>query len=102
MGRIIPFLVDILASLTKSMISRCSRLKYGWSNTNTTMHSLHEVCYQYWPAGKRTQSYGEFSVELVNEERKRGFILRTLSVQQAKVHKRRTRGDLVDVGLYIH
>ena len=59
------------------------------------MHSLQEVCYQYWPAGKRTQSYGEFSVELVNEERKRGFILRTLSVQQAKVHKRRTRGDLV-------
>ena len=102
MGRIIPFLVDILASLTKSTISRCSRLKYGWSNTNTSMHSLQEVCYQYWPAGKRTQSYGEFSVELVNEERKRGFILRTLSVQQAKVHKRRTRGDLVDVGLYIH
>ena len=66
------------------------------------MHSLQEVCYQYWPAGKRTQSYGEFSVELVNEERKKGFILRTLSVQQAKVHKRRTRGDLVDVGLYIH
>ena len=66
------------------------------------MHSLQEVCYQYWPAGKSTQSYGEFSVELVNEERKRGFILRALSVQQAKVHKRRTRGDLVDVGLYIH
>ena len=79
-----------------------SRLKYGWSNTNTSMHSLQEVCYQYWPAGKRTQSYGEFSVEQVNEERKRGFTLRTLSVQQAKVHKRRTRGDLLDVGLYIH
>ncbi|CAI8053567.1 Receptor-type tyrosine-protein phosphatase alpha, partial [Geodia barretti] len=42
-----------------------------------------EVCYQYWPE-KRTQSYGEFSVELLNEERKRGFLLRTLSVQEAK------------------
>ena len=102
MGRITPFLFDILASLTKSTMSRCSLLKYGWSNTNTSTHLLQEVCYQYWPAGKSTQSYGEFSVELVNEERKRGFILRTLSVQQAKVHKCRTRGDLEDVGLYIH
>ncbi|CAI8019241.1 Receptor-type tyrosine-protein phosphatase alpha [Geodia barretti] len=42
-----------------------------------------EVCYQYWPE-KRTQSYGEFSVELLNEERKRGFLLRTFSVQEAK------------------
>ena len=50
---------------------------------------IQEVCYQYWPAGKSTQSYGEFSVELVNEERKGGFILRALSVLQAKVHNRR-------------
>ena len=49
---------------------------------------FQEVCYQYWPE-KRTQSYGEFNVELLNEERKRGFLLRTLSVQGAKVNVER-------------
>jgi protein tyrosine phosphatase len=42
-----------------------------------------EVCYQYWP-GQRVQSYGEFRVELLSEEKKSGYTLRTFSVQQAK------------------
>ena len=54
--------------------------------SSSCVYSLfQEVCYQYWPE-KRTQRYGEFSVELLNEERKRGFLLRTFSVQEAKVY----------------
>ena len=48
------------------------------------MRLFQEVCYQYWPE-KRTQRYGEFSVELLNEERKRELLLRTFSVQETKV-----------------
>ena len=42
------------------------------------------MCYQYWP-GKRAQSYGEFRIELLSEEKNSGFLLRNFSVQQAKV-----------------
>ena len=42
------------------------------------------MCYQYWP-GNRAQSYGEFRIELLSEEKKSGFLLRNFSVQQAKV-----------------
>ena len=45
---------------------------------------FQEVCYQYWP-GQRTQSYGEFRIELISEESGNGYIMRTFSVQQAKV-----------------
>ena len=43
-------------------------------------------------------------MELVNEERKRGFILRTLSVQQAKVHKWKNHFYEMkgDVGMSLH
>ena len=54
---------------------------------HTACCSLQEVCYQYWP-GRRAQSYGEFRVELLSEEKKRGFVLRTFSVLQAKVSVR--------------
>jgi hypothetical protein len=50
---------------------------------------MQEVCYQYWP-GQRVQSYGEFRVELLSEEKKSGYTLRTFSVQQAKVKDLRT------------
>jgi protein tyrosine phosphatase len=38
-----------------------------------------EVCYQYWP-GSGSQTYGEFSVELLGEEMMDGYVLRTFSI----------------------
>ena len=54
-------------------------------NSAHSMHTifLQEVCYQYWP-GERCQSYGEFRVELMNEEDNSGYVLRTFCVQHAK------------------
>ena len=34
--------------------------------------SLQEVCYHYWPSGS-TQTYGEFTVEVLGEENFQGF-----------------------------
>ena len=48
---------------------------------------IQEVCNQYWPSSG-SQSYGEFTVELLGEERLQGFVLRTVSVQNAKVSLR--------------
>ena len=45
---------------------------------------IQEVCYQYWPS-TRSQRFGEFTVELLGEERLQGFVLRTLSVKDSKV-----------------
>ena len=42
---------------------------------------FQEVCYQYWP-GQRTQSYGEFRIELISEESYNHY---EDLVQQAKV-----------------
>ena len=46
--------------------------------------SLQEVCNQYWPSSG-SQNYGEFTVEMLGEESLQGFMLRTVSVQDAKV-----------------
>ena len=60
----------------------------GQTHFDKTKHyktcCFQEVCYQYWP-GQRTQSYGEFRIELISEESYNGYIMRTVSVQQAKV-----------------
>ena len=48
---------------------------------------IQVVCYQYWPSSG-SQRYGEFTVELLGEERLQGFVLRTMSVQDAKVSLR--------------
>ena len=42
------------------------------------------MCYQYWPSSG-SQILGEFTVELLREERQQGFVLRILSVQHSKV-----------------
>jgi len=42
------------------------------------------VCYQYWPS-TGSQRFGEFTVELLGEERLQAFVLRTLSVEDSKV-----------------
>ena len=45
---------------------------------------VQEVCYQYWPSSG-TQTYGEFTVELVGEENLSGFSLRTFGAFNSKV-----------------
>ena len=45
---------------------------------------LQEVCYQYWPRGG-SQTYGEFTVELLGEEKFNGFSLRTFGAFNSKV-----------------
>ena len=47
-------------------------------------HLIQEVCYQYWPSNG-SQRFGEFTVDILGEERLHGFVLRTISVQHAKV-----------------
>ena len=46
--------------------------------------SLQEVCYQYWTSSG-TQTYGEFTVEMLGEENFQGFSLRSFGVLNAKV-----------------
>ena len=46
---------------------------------------IQEVCYQYWP-GSGSAVYGEYTVELLNEEKLEGFVLRTLSVHTKVSH----------------
>ena len=46
---------------------------------------IQEVCYQYWP-GSGSVVYGEYTVELLNEEKLEGFVLRTLSVHTEVIH----------------
>ena len=46
--------------------------------------SLQEVCYQYWPSSG-TQTYVEFTVEILREEKFEGFFLRSFGVFDGKV-----------------
>ena len=46
--------------------------------------SLQEVCYQYWPSSG-AQTYGEFTVEILGEEKFEGFFLRSFGVFNGKV-----------------
>ena len=48
--------------------------------------SIQEVCYQYWPS-IGLQRFGEFTVELLGEKRLQGFVLKTVSVEDAKVSR---------------
>ena len=45
---------------------------------------LQEVCYQYWPS-RGSQTHGEFTVELLGEEKQSGFVLRSLAIRNNKV-----------------
>ena len=45
---------------------------------------LQEVCYQYWPTSG-SHTYGEFTVEILGEEKLQGFAMRTFGVFNAKV-----------------
>ena len=45
---------------------------------------IKEVCYQYLPSSG-SRRFGKFTVEILGEEALQGFVLRTLSVQHAKV-----------------
>ena len=47
---------------------------------------LQEVCYQYWPTSGVKQ-IGEFTVDLLGDEKLEGFVLRTLSVLDTMVGK---------------
>ena len=58
--------------------------------------SLQEVCYQYWPSDG-TQTYGEFRVEILGEEKLEGFSLRSFGVLNAKV----SPSHLVIIRLYL-
>ena len=46
--------------------------------------SLQEVCYQYWPSSG-SKAFGEFTVELLGEQKLTGFITRNLTVINNKV-----------------
>ena len=46
---------------------------------------LQEVCYQYWPSCGIV-NIGEYRIDLLREEKMKGFVLRTLSVLHSKVH----------------
>ena len=46
--------------------------------------SLQEACHQYWPNTGVVQ-IGEYTVELLEEEKKEGFIVRTISILARKV-----------------
>ena len=45
---------------------------------------LQEVCYQYWPSSG-SKAFGEFTVELLGEQKLTGFITRNLTVINNKV-----------------
>ena len=49
-----------------------------------TLSPIQEVCHQYWPSGG-TKRFGEYTVELLGEEKLEGFVVRTLSVLEPKV-----------------
>ena len=52
----------------------------------TKFLSLQEVCYQYWPSGRsKPGRFGEYTVELLDEERQSGFVVKTLNVHNSKV-----------------
>ena len=43
------------------------------------------MCYQYWPTSG-VQKIGEYTIDLIGEENLEGFVIRTLSVVEGKVH----------------
>ena len=45
---------------------------------------MQEVCHQYWPSNDSIQ-IGEFTIDLLGEEKMEGFIIRTLGVLHKKV-----------------
>ena len=45
---------------------------------------LQEVCYQYWPSSG-SHTYGEFTVEILGEEKQMGFVLRNFNVTHSEV-----------------
>ena len=49
------------------------------------MEGGHEASAQYWPSSGICQ-YGEYTVDLLGEEKLQGFIIRNLSVMDIKVH----------------
>ena len=50
------------------------------------MEGGQEASAQYWPSSRICQ-YGEYTVDLLGEEKLQGFIIRNLSVMDIKVHK---------------
>ena len=45
---------------------------------------LQDVCYQYWPSSG-SQTFGEFKVELLEQEEQTGFLIRNLAISHMKV-----------------
>ena len=45
---------------------------------------IQEVCYQYWPSSG-TQTYGEFTVELVGVETMDGHVVKTITTTHSEV-----------------
>ena len=64
---------SVLAVVACSDVSLCASLP------------LQEVCYQYWPTSG-IANIGEYRIDLLGEEKMKGFVLRTLSVLHSKVH----------------
>ena len=50
---------------------------------------VQETCHQYWPSSG-SLTVGEFTVELIQEERLSGFTLRNLSIVNNKVRTCKT------------
>ena len=55
---------------------------------------VQETCYQYWPSSG-SLTVGEFTVDLIQEERLSGFTLRNLSIVNNKV---RTCTGIINYG----
>ena len=47
---------------------------------------IQESSCQYWPVEGQVAQFGEFTVELIGQEDLSGFTIRTLEIQQSKVH----------------
>ena len=45
---------------------------------------LQDVCYPYWPRSG-SQTFGEFTIELMDEENLAGFAVRSFGVYNSKV-----------------
>ena len=45
---------------------------------------LQEVCYQYWPS-RGSQTFGEFKVELLEQEKQTGFLIHKFAINHKKV-----------------
>ena len=45
---------------------------------------FQEVCYQYWP-NIDSASFGEFTIEFLDEERQKEFVIRILNIHSSEV-----------------